>query len=176
MIRKATLPDIDAIHTLLVPRAQAGTVLPRSREDIESNLRDIFVFENEGRVLGTCSLVHMGEKLAEVRSLVVDSEFGRKGIGTALIQACIDDALELGYERIFALTYVVPVFANLGFHVANMSELPYKVWKDCQTCPKKNNCDETAVIRDLVTVKVEDLPEVLRDPDSDPAISIEDFS
>ncbi len=176
MIRKATLPDVEFIHSLLAPRAQAGTVLSRSPEDIESNLRDFFVYESEGRIIGTCSLVHMGEQLAEVRSLVVDSEFGRKGIGSALVQACIDDALELGYDRIFALTYVVPVFKKLGFHVVTMSELPYKVWKDCQTCHKQNNCDETAVIRDLVTVKVDDLPRVLRDTDSDPAISIEDFS
>ncbi len=174
MIRKATFQDVDVIESLLAPRAKVGTVLPRSREDIESSLRDFFVYESEGRVLGTCSLVHIAEKLVEVRSLVVDSAFGRKGLGTALVQACIDDALALGYERIFALTYVVPVFVKLGFHVANVSELPDKIWKDCQSCPKQNNCDETAVIRDLVTVKVEDLPGALRDPGSDPAISFED--
>ncbi len=176
MIRKAALQDVNAILSLLTPRAQAGTVLPRTRQDIESNLRDFFVYESEGQVLGVCSLVHMADKLAEVRSLVVNSEFGRKGIGTALVQACIDDALSLGYGRIFALTYVVPVFAKLGFHVADMKELPDKIWKDCQTCHKQENCDETAVIRDLITVKVDELPGVLSDPNSDPAISIDDFS
>lgn len=172
MIRKPTLQDVDKILALLTPRALAGTVLFRSREDIESHLRDIFVFETEGRVLGTASLVHISAGLVEVRSLVVNSDFGRKGIGTALIQACIDEALELGYQRIFALTYVVPLFSRLGFNVINRQRLPDKIWKDCQTCSKQEHCDETAVIRDLVRVEVEQLPQVLSNPDADPAVSI----
>lgn len=176
MIRKPTLQDVDGILALLTPRAQAGTVLFRSREDIESHLRDIFVYESEGQVLGTASLVHISTGLVEVRSLVVNSEFGRKGIGTTLVQACIDEALELGYERIFALTYVVPLFARLGFHVTERQKLPDKIWKDCQTCSKQDHCDETAVIRDLVRIEVDALPRALENPGADPAISIEELT
>ncbi len=172
MIRKPTLQDVDAILDLLIPRARAGTVLFRTREDIETHLRDIFVYEGEGRILGTCSLVHVSTGLVEIRSLVVNSDFGRKGIGTALVQACINEALELGYTRIFALTYVVPLFAHLGFSVTHRNDLPDKIWKDCQTCSKQEHCDETAVIRDLVRVEVDALPQVLGNPGADPAVSI----
>ncbi len=172
MIRKATLNDIEPILSLLIPRQAAGTVLPRTREEIESNLRDFFVYEIDGKVLGTCSLVHGAQQMVEVRSLVVDSRYGRKGIGTALVQACIDDALDLGYQKIFALTYVVPVFQKLGFHVIDKNRLPDKIWRDCQSCHKQDNCDETAVIRDLITVEVNELPNVLNNPDTDPAVSI----
>jgi len=172
MIRKATLQDIDGIFALLAPRMHAGTILLRTREDIEANLRDIFVYEQDGALLGTCSLAYGAKQMAEVRSLVVDGNYARSGIGTALVQACIDDALALGYQWIFALTYVIPLFEKLGFRVIDRNALPDKIWKDCQACFKQHHCDETAVIRELVTVPVEDLPRVLTDSGSDPAVSL----
>ena len=172
MIRKATLQDIDALYSLLEPRMRAGTILPRTLEEIAANLRDFFLYEREGVILGACSLAYGAGQMAEVRSLVVAKPHAGSGIGTALVQACIDDALALGYRWIFALTYVVPLFQKLGFRVIDRSELPEKIWKDCQACFKQANCDETAVIRELVTVPVSELPQALTRPGSDPAVSI----
>lgn len=115
MIRKATLQDIEAIVALIQPQSEASILLPRTAEDVEGHLREFFVYEQEGRLVGTASLVTGYSKMVEIRSLVVDPGMRGNGIGQALVQACIDEAIEMGYESIFVLTYVVPVFKNWAF-------------------------------------------------------------
>lgn len=149
MIRKAKVQDIDAIHDLVTPQAALEKMLPRTRENIEAHLRDFFVYEREGRIIGACSLVYGAHGMVEVRSLAVHPDHYRQGVGRGLVRACIADAAALGYERIFALTYVVPLFEGLGFQTIPMEMLPDKIWQDCQACPHQDSCDETAVIRDL---------------------------
>jgi len=33
--------------------------------------------------------------------------------------------------------------------VISKGDLPMKVWSDCARCPKQNECDEIALIRDV---------------------------
>ncbi|MEI8197590.1 MAG: hypothetical protein WCI73_16975, partial [Phycisphaerae bacterium] len=40
-------------------------------------------------------------------------------------------------------------FAKLGFAVVPMATLPFKVWSDCLKCPKREGCDEIAMVRVL---------------------------
>jgi len=40
-------------------------------------------------------------------------EFSRKGIGTKLVSACLDDAKYFDMKEVFALTYVPEFFATL---------------------------------------------------------------
>jgi amino-acid N-acetyltransferase len=46
---------------------------------------------------------------------------------------------------------VAKFFEKLGFHEVERGALPLKAWKDCMRCPKFQCCDETAVIKYLVT-------------------------
>jgi amino-acid N-acetyltransferase len=151
-IRKATLKDADAIVHLIDIHADTDQMLFRSREDVCAHIRDFLIAEKDGRIAGTCGLSYGPGSLVEVRSLVVLPEYYRQGIGTALINACIAQATLAECERIFVLTYAIPVFEKLGFRVIKMDQLPDKIWKDCQGCRKQDHCDETAMIRDLVQV------------------------
>lgn len=151
-IRKATLQDADAILHLINLHAELGQMLFRSREDVCAHIKDFLVAETEGRIAGACGLSFGPERLVEIRSLAVLPEFYRQGIGTALVNKCIQQAtLEEG-ERIFVLTYAMPLFEKLGFRFISMDQLPEKIWKDCQGCRKQDHCDETAMIRNLVQV------------------------
>lgn len=151
-IRKATLQDADAILHLINLHAELGQMLFRSREDVCAHIKDFLVAETEGRIAGACGLSFGPERLVEIRSLAVLPEFYRQGIGTALVNKCIQQAtLEEG-ERIFVLTYAIPLFEKLGFRFISMDQLPEKIWKDCQGCRKQDHCDETAMIRNLVQV------------------------
>jgi len=172
MIRKATLQDIPAIEELLQPEVALGRVLPRAPEDVEVHLREFFVDEQDGRVVATAGLVCGSNGMTEVRSLVVRPEYRLHGIGRALVQACIAEALQLGHSKIFVLTYVTPFFEKLGYQVIDKSQLPDKIWKDCQGCRKRDNCDEVAMIRDLVRVTMQNLPQALRSGGSDPAVTL----
>jgi len=145
MIRKAKITDGRAIHQLLIKYAGQGLMLSRSLPDIYETIRDIYVYEENGRVLGTVWLHICWEDLAEVRSLAVAEEVGGKGVGRQLVQACLDEARELGMKRVFCLTYKPDFFAKNGFAEIEKSQLPQKIWGDCVKCVKFPECDEIAM-------------------------------
>jgi amino-acid N-acetyltransferase len=149
MIRHARIPDARAIHQLLLDYAQDGQLLGRSLADIYENIRDFYVYEEEGLILGVGALVICWEDLAEVRSLAVASGQQGKGIGRKIVQVCLDEAVELGLKRVFALTYQPEFFKKLGFYDIEKSELPQKIWGDCLKCVKFPDCDEFALAIDL---------------------------
>lgn len=145
MIRKAILKDARQIHKLLLTYAKDGLVLPRSLMEIFEAIRDFYVFVEEDRVLGAAALNICWEDLAEVRSLVVHADCGGRGIGRQLVEACVNEARQLGIGRVFALTYQQVFFEKLGFTVIEKSELPQKIWGDCIKCAKFPECDEIAL-------------------------------
>lgn len=149
MIRKAQINDVKEIQKLLITFASRGDMLSRSLSELYESLRDFYVCEQEDQLLGTAALHIVWEDLAEVRSVAVSEDAGRKGIGSQLVQACIAEARELGLKRIFCLTYKPDFFAKHGFRLVDKSELPHKVWGDCIKCVKFPDCDENAMILDL---------------------------
>lgn len=149
MIRKAQISDIKEIQKLLMKYASQGDMLSRSLSELYESLRDFYVFVDDGALLGTAALHIVWDDLAEVRSVAVAEEAGRKGIGSQLVQACIVEARQIGLKRIFCLTYKPDFFAKLGFRLVDKSELPQKVWGDCIKCVKFPDCDENAMILDL---------------------------
>jgi len=149
MIRKASLDDPAAIMGLVNVFAARELMLPRSLNDVYEQVRDFFVFEDGGRVVGCVALHVSWEGLGEVRSLAVCEEDQRKGIGTQLVQACLDEARALGMARVFVLTYVPEFFRRFGFGEYAKENLPHKIWNDCLKCPKFPNCDEIAMLVEL---------------------------
>ncbi len=144
-IRKATIHDVETIHRLISKAAEIAPVIPRSRAALYETIRDFYVYDDGEGVRGCCALHIVWQDLAEIKSLSVDPGLQKSGIGTALVQACLDEAREFRIPRIFALTAAVKFFEKLGFHTLDKRELPHKVWGDCVNCPKFPDCDEVAV-------------------------------
>lgn len=149
MLRKAQIKDVKPIQKLLTHFASRGDMLSRSLSELYEAIRDFYVIEEDGLILGTAALHIVWDDLAEVRSVAVSEESGRKGIGTQVVQACIDEARALGLKRVFCLTYKPDFFARFGFRIVDKSELPHKVWGDCVKCVKFPDCDEIAMLMDL---------------------------
>ena len=149
MIRKAKISDVKEIQKMVEVYAQKGEMLPRSLSELYDNLRDFFVYEEEGEVAGVCALHISWDDLAEVRSLVVAERHIRKGKGKKLVTACVDEAREYGIKRVFALTYQRAFFEKLGFHEVDKAQLPHKIWGDCIKCSKFPDCDEIAMVKEL---------------------------
>jgi len=149
MIRHARIPDVKIIHQLLIGYAKEGQLLGRSLADIYDALRDFYVFEDQGEILGVCALAICWEDLAEVRSLAVKPGLFGRGIGRKLVEACLDEARQLGLQRVFALTYQPEFFTKLGFSEIEKSQLPHKIWTACLNCIKFPDCDELAFAIDL---------------------------
>ena len=146
VVRKAKAADGPPIQRLLAHFAARGELLPRTLNEVYRNLRDFFVCAVDGEVVGVCALSLYWEDLAEIRSLAVYEAYGGKGLGKALVTACLDEATGLGVRRVFALTYRPGFFEQLGFRTLDKRELPQKIWKDCIRCAKFTCCDETALI------------------------------
>jgi amino-acid N-acetyltransferase len=144
-IRKARIPDAKAIHKLLITYAQQELMLSRSLPDIYERIRSFYVYEVSGEILGAVSLQICWEDLAEVRSLAVTETQVKKGIGRQLVQACLEEARDLGLKKVFALTYQPVFFEKMGFQYIEKAELPQKIWSDCVKCPKFPDCDEIAM-------------------------------
>lgn len=149
MIRKATVEDVRDIQKLVNHQADKGEMLPRSLGDTCDNIRDFFIYEENGAMLGCCALHVTWVDLAEVRSLAVADDAQGRGVGTALLDSCLEDAQQLAIKRVFALTYKPGFFEKKGFRQIDKGELPHKVWLECVKCVKFPDCDEVAVIRTL---------------------------
>ncbi len=149
MIRKATVKDAQDIFNILQVYAIKGILLPRSLNSIYENIRDFFVYEQDGKIVGIGSLHVFWEDLAEIKSLAVLEEYQHHGIGKKIVEECIKDAKALGIKRVFALTYVPEFFQKLGFKIVDKSEFPQKVWTECIHCVKFNECKEVPVLLEL---------------------------
>jgi len=149
MIRKARITDVKEIQKLLTHFANRGDMLSRSLSELYETVRDFYVVEESDQLLGVSALHIIWDDLAEIRSVAVAEDAGRKGVGTEVVNACIYEARELGLKRLFCLTYKPDFFARFGFGVVDKSELPHKVWGDCIKCVKFPYCDEIAMVMDL---------------------------
>jgi amino-acid N-acetyltransferase len=150
-VRSAKVSDAKGICSLINYYAERDEMLFRSLADIYENLQTFTVAEIDGMVVGCCALEVIWSDLAEIKSLAVDQANTDKGIGTMLVSAAVEQAHLLGVPRVFALTLKPEFFEKLGFEIIDKEKLPMKVWSDCARCPKQQNCDEIAVIKQIRT-------------------------
>ncbi|NBX25814.1 MAG: argininosuccinate lyase [Planctomycetes bacterium] len=148
-IRDAVVEDLEAICRLVDLWSRKGENLPRSRDEILEKITDFGVATVDGAVRGCASLWVYEADLAEIRSLGVDEGFHGRGLGRQLVQFFIERAKGLGIKRLFVLTRMPAFFEKCGFRTVSINSLPQKVTKDCSSCPKKEMCDEIAMVLDL---------------------------
>ncbi|KPL28641.1 MAG: acetyltransferase [Acidithiobacillales bacterium SM1_46] len=152
-VRPAAIADVPEIHHLLEIYASQGNLLPRSMSELYRHLRDFFVIDIDGRLVGCGALEIFTENLGEVRSLVVADGYKNRGFGRMLVDRIVEEARIIGLKRIMALTYVPDFFQKLGFRTVAKETLPEKVWSVCVKCYKYNHCDEIAVLREIAETK-----------------------
>jgi amino-acid N-acetyltransferase len=152
MIRPATIHDVPRIQGIINSHAELGKMLFRSLAQLYEGLRDLSVYQLDRDVVGVVGLSVLWADLAEVRSLAVDEPYRGRGIGTRLVEWSIQETRRLQIRRLMTLTYEQRFFEKLGFEVVPKETLPLKVWSECVRCPKRNGCDEIAMVRLLPEV------------------------
>ena len=146
VLRKAKVRDAQHIQKLINSYAKKEIMLFRSLNDIYEGIRDYWVCVDEGKIVG-CAALHVDwEDLAEIRSVVVDNERQKSGIGLQLVEKCIEEAKQLELKKVFVLTYQSEFFQKAGFVPYEKDNLPHKIWGDCLKCHKFPECDEEALI------------------------------
>ena len=148
--RQARADDLDQICWLVDHWATHGENLPRSREDIMKAILDFGVAVVDGKVVGCAALWIYTPQLAEIRSLGVHPDHHGKGVGHGLVRYFLRLAGQLHIPKVFVLTRAPKFFENAGFRQVSVNSLPEKVLKDCAVCPKREQCDEVALVHDVV--------------------------
>ncbi len=148
-IRKARINDVKQMQVLINFYARQGVMIARSLNELYENIRDFWVCESGGKVVG-CSAVHISwETLIEIKSVAVDKSVQGRGIGAELLNMCLSEAKQLGAKKVFVLTYIPEFFRQFGFRKIEHSSLPHKIWADCINCPKFPDCQEIALIKNI---------------------------
>ncbi len=145
-IRRAKITDVKEIANLIEEFAYKGEMLHRPLTDLYSYVRDFFVYRENDALMGICALHVCWEDLGEVKSLAVRDDVAGKGIGSKLVDTCLNEARDLAISRVFALTYRQGFFEKMGFKPIDKSILPHKIWGECVKCLKFPDCDENAVM------------------------------
>ena len=153
MIRKAKYNDVASIQNLICIFSETGKVLFRSLYEIGENISSFWVYEKNDQVVGVCSLKRGWGRLVELRSLGVDPRYSGQGIGTKMIEASLKEAMSTDCDELCVLTYAVSMFKRLGFSMIDKEKLPHKVWNDCNACLHQENCDETAMVVSLASLR-----------------------
>ena len=153
MIRKARVKDLKTIQSLINAFAKKDLMLPRSLNELYENIRDFWVAEQDGKVIGCAALHICWDDLAEIKSVAVVTHKQGKGIGRQLVDVCIDEARGLGSRKVFVLTYKPGFFKKFGFRRIKNSALPHKIWAECINCCKFPNCKEVALVKILRSFK-----------------------
>ena len=148
-VRYARLADATAISAITVEYARQGIMLERSDESIVENIRNFFVAEYNGEVIGCCAIAFYTSKLAEIRSLAVFNRYKMKGIGRLLVEKAETVLREEGVSEVFVLTLSSEFFRRLGYREIQKEYFPQKIWRDCTHCPKLMACDEIAMVKAL---------------------------
>jgi amino-acid N-acetyltransferase len=115
LIRHANPQDAPAIHRLIEKATKNGKILKRSPGEIKKNLSAFLLAEEDGVIIGCCSLEIYNRKLAEIRSLAVAQERQRKGVATALIERCVREAARRGVMEVLVITDRQNLFKRHGF-------------------------------------------------------------
>ncbi len=158
-IRKAAINDVPDLGAIINSCAEYGLMLHRSHAYLYEHARDFHVAADAASVVGTCGLSIVWAQMAEVYSLAVAPEARGRGLGRRLVEACLEEARQLGLAKIFCLTYEHDFFRKFGFQVVDREQLPLKVWSECVRCLKNQSCDEIAMVRVLEDVPPIDAPQ-----------------
>ena len=147
LYRKPNFDDIEDIFKLINDYAAEGVMLPKSRSTLYETIRDMVVaVDEDDKVVGVGALHVTWNEMAEVRSMAVNRDFTRRGIGAEIVKRLLGEGRSFGVKKFFTLTYKPGFFQTLGFHTVTKEELPHKIWRECIECPKFPNCDEIAMI------------------------------
>ena len=113
-IRRARTADVRAIHALV--REYPGIMLDKATVALYEDVQEFWVAElADGGVAGCGALHVMWEDLAEVRTIAVQPQYRKHGIGHQLLTKLLEQARIVGVSRVFVLTFEVEFFRAHGF-------------------------------------------------------------
>ncbi len=144
-LRKPTVRDVSQMYALMQPHILTEALLPRTERSILRNLREYVVAEEDDVIVGLASLSVIETHLAELGAVVCDHPLW----ASALIDAALEEARNLGVQRVFVLAPEATLYEALGFRLSELSQYPEKRDRQCLRCSRLPRCRQLLLERDL---------------------------
>jgi amino-acid N-acetyltransferase len=125
-LREATSDDIGGVLQLIEPFEQDGTLVKRSRTEIERDIGHYTVIEHDGVIFGCAALYPYPEaRTAEMAALTVSPQVQSQGDGERILKRVEQRAKAMGLDSIFVLTTrTMHWFIKRGFNQVDPDWLP----------------------------------------------------
>ena len=125
-LREATSDDIGGVLQLIEPFEQDGTLVKRSRTEIERDIGHYTVIEHDGVIFGCAALYPYPEaRTAEMAALTVSPQVQSQGDGERILKRVEQRAKAMGLDSIFVLTTrTMHWFIKRGFAQVDPEWLP----------------------------------------------------
>jgi amino-acid N-acetyltransferase len=125
-LRSATIDDVGGILKLIKPLEEAGILLNRSRERLETDIAQFLVIERDGMIIA-CAALHIfaDDNMGEIACVAIHRDYRGQNRGERLIDAMRHKAILHGLKRVFVLTTVSSHwFLEQGFIEESVDYLP----------------------------------------------------
>lgn len=127
-LRAARIEDVGGILELIAPLEANGTLVKRSREQLELEIDYFMVLERDGMIVGCAALYpYPAERVGELACIVIHPDYTKDGRGNELLHVLEQRARQLGLTRLFALTTrTLHWFRERGFTPGDLQALPVR--------------------------------------------------
>lgn len=127
-IRTATIEDVGGLLELLRPLEEAGILVRRSREVLETEIGQFTIIERDNMIIGCAALYPLEESsAAELACVAIDSNYRHGGRGDQLLEHIEAQARALKLDTLFVLTTrTAHWFRERGFVPSTVERLPAK--------------------------------------------------
>jgi len=153
-IRPARKKDAQAIYNITRAAIKTEKLRQRTREQIERDIDNYYVYEIDGSVIGcACLLPLEGTDAAELASLFVTPFYQGRGVGHKLAEFACLEAQRRGHTRLLALsTQSYSFFRDVcGFEDGTVEDLPAAKQED----HAKNGRNSRILVKRLAPVAKE---------------------
>ena len=125
-VREATNDDVSAILSLIEPFENDGTLVKRSRSEIERDAGNYTIIEHDGVIFGCAALYPFPQdQMGEMAALTVSPQAQEQGDGERLLKRVEQRARQMGLEHLFVLTTrTMHWFIKRGFVEVQPEQLP----------------------------------------------------
>lgn len=124
-IRRATVLDVSAIHAIIAPLIDAGTLIDRPKALLEKDIDTYYIYTRDNHIIACGQLKKFEDGHAEIGCLVVNKDFRARGRGDAMLGYLERLCLLNGCTKIFVLsTQTMEWFVERGFDEAVVAQLP----------------------------------------------------
>jgi amino-acid N-acetyltransferase len=134
-VRRARAADVREIRQLVDLYTADRRLLAKDTVALYEDVQEFWVAQvvpepGSAHAVVGCGAVHvLWEDLAEIRTVAVDPAWRGHRIGHRIVESLIDQARELGVQRVFVLTFETGFFGSFGFTQISGTPVPPDVYE-----------------------------------------------